>query len=217
MDWKKERDALIAQTFAFVQSVTGKTEEAAREAGRPEPRLPSVTPLQPPPVETAYVETAHVEAALEAAFGGSTRVEPAPIEPVTVKPVRVEPVTVEQVTVEQVVIEPVKPSPAPRSIPPLPPSPPLRPIIHSEVKDEILARIEIFRAHQDRFNRERAEYFSATLARMRATIDETRPPRSGPINQAPEPLSLRSSPRPATDRSGTLAGSRSSENGRGPS
>ena len=215
MDWKKERDALIAQTFAFVQSVTGKTEEAAREAARLEPRLPSETPLQPPPevrARVAPVETAHVEAALEAAFGGPARVEPAPFEPVTVKPVRVE-----QVTVEQVMIEPLKPSPAPRGAPPLPPLPPLRPIIHSEVKDEILARIEIFRAHQDRFNRERAEYFSATLARMRATIDETRPPRSGPINQAPEPLSLRSSPRPATDRSGTLAGSRSSENGRGPS
>ena len=212
MDWKKERDALIAQTFAFVQSVTGKTEEAAREAARLEPRLPSVTPLEPPPelgARVAPVETAHVEAALEAAFGGPARVEPAPFEPVTVKPVRVE-----QVTVEQVMIEPLKPSLAPRGAPPLPP---LRPIIHSEVKDEILARIEIFRAHQDRFNRERAEYFSATLARMRATIDETRPPRSGPINQAPEPLSLRSSPRPATDRSGTLAGSRSSENGRGPS
>jgi len=196
MDWKKERDALIAQTFAFVQSVTGKTEEAAREAARLEPRLPSVTPLQPPPevrarvapvgtayVETAHIETAHVEAALEAAFGGPARVEPAPFEPVTVKPVRVEPITVEPVTVErvmieQVMIEPLKPSPAPRGIPPLPPMPPLRPIIHSEVKDEILARIEIFRAHQDRFNRERSEYFSATLARMRATIDETRPPRS---------------------------------------
>src|SRR5712664_1332442 len=106
MDWKKERDALIAQTFAFVQSVTGKTEETAREAARLEPRLPSVTPLQPPPevrarvapVGTAPVETAHVEAALEAAFGGPARVEPAPFEPVTVKPVRVEPVTVEQVT-----------------------------------------------------------------------------------------------------------------------
>jgi len=189
MDWKKERDALIAQTFAFVQSVTGKTEEAAREAARLEPRLPSVTPLQPPPevrARVAPVETAHVEAALEAAFGGPARVEPAPFEPVTVKPVRVEPITVEPVTVErvmieQVMIEPLKPSPAPRGIPPLPPllpMPPLRPIIHSEVKDEILARIEIFRAHQDRFNRERSEYFSATLARMRATIDETRPPRS---------------------------------------
>jgi hypothetical protein len=33
MKWKKERDLLIAQTMAFVQSVTGKTTEAG---GRPE-------------------------------------------------------------------------------------------------------------------------------------------------------------------------------------
>ena len=45
MKWIKERDALIAQTMAFVQSVTGRTEEL----------LPTGTPpvLPPVPVETA--------------------------------------------------------------------------------------------------------------------------------------------------------------------
>jgi hypothetical protein len=174
MDWKRERDALIAQTYAFVQSVAWKTEEAAREASRetarPEPRLPPVTPLQlPPEVEAALSET--------------VRIEPA------------------------------------EAVAPPPPAPLPRPIVHSElqseVQDEIRARIASFRAHQERFNRERAEYFNATLARVRAAFEDIRPPRSG--QTARGPLSRRSSPIPATNASETLAGSRSSENDRGPS
>ena len=57
MDWKRERDALIAQTFAFVQSVTAKREETAG----PEARLPPVTTLQPPPPEVGPVEAAPVD------------------------------------------------------------------------------------------------------------------------------------------------------------
>jgi hypothetical protein len=38
--------------------------------------------------------------------------------------------------------------------------------------NEIRARIAGFRAHQERFNREREEYFSTTLARLRATLNE---------------------------------------------
>src|SRR5216683_2562157 len=133
MDWKRERDALIAQTYAFVQSVAGKGEEASREtfreAARLEPRLPAVTLLQPlPEVRTVQVQV---------------QAEPEPVE-----------------TVEQ-------PPPAP-----LP-----RPIVHSEVQDEIRARIASFRVHQERFNRERAQYFSATLARLRATLEEVPPGR----------------------------------------
>jgi LmbE family N-acetylglucosaminyl deacetylase len=169
MDWKRERDALIAQTYAFVQSVAGKIEETAREAARPEPRPPPVTPLQPPP-----------------------EVRAAPSETTPIEPVK---------AVER----------------PPPPTPLPRPIVHKEVQDEIRARIASFRAHQERFNRERAEYFSATLARLRAALEDLPPPRSGQITQAQGPLSRRSSPIPATNVSETLAGSRSSENGRGPS
>ncbi|MFZ0765541.1 hypothetical protein [Bradyrhizobium sp.] len=48
MTWKKERDLLMAQTMAFVQSVAGKTADADRKL---ETRLPSVSPVQPPTVE----------------------------------------------------------------------------------------------------------------------------------------------------------------------
>jgi hypothetical protein len=50
-----------------------------------------------------------------------------------------------------------------------------RPKIPSEVQREIQDRIANFRAHQERFNRERAEYFNATLARLRAAIDDAAP------------------------------------------
>jgi hypothetical protein len=48
-----------------------------------------------------------------------------------------------------------------------------------DVKTEIETRIAGFRAHQERFNRERHEYFSTTLARLRASIEQLPPPRSG--------------------------------------
>jgi hypothetical protein len=59
--------------------------------------------------------------------------------------------------------------PASRSAPP----PPSRTIVQSEVREEIRARIASFRAHQERFNREREEYFSATLARLRAAMKDS--------------------------------------------
>lgn len=48
MMWKKERDLLIAQTMAFVQSVAGKTGDAGHAF---EGRLPPVSPLQLPAAE----------------------------------------------------------------------------------------------------------------------------------------------------------------------
>ena len=56
----------------------------------------------------------------------------------------------------------------PKAIPPgvrLP-----RAIVGGDVRTEIQTRLASFRAHQERFHREREEYFSATLARARAAI-----------------------------------------------
>jgi hypothetical protein len=172
MDWKRELDALIAQTYAFVQSVTNKREENAGLESRVQPAMP----LQPPPE------------------AGAIPVEAAPAQP-----------AIQQQSPVQAAIKAVE---APRGIE--------LPILQSEVKEEIEARIASFRAHQDRFNRERAEYFNATLARLRAALEQGLRPRSLQIDQDGEPLSRRSSPRPAANVAETLAGSRSSENGRGP-
>jgi hypothetical protein len=50
MNWKQERDLLIAQTMAFAQSVTGKAAEAD-------------SPLEVAPLEVARLEVAPFEAA----------------------------------------------------------------------------------------------------------------------------------------------------------
>jgi hypothetical protein len=128
MNWVKERDALIAQTKAFVQSIALRTEDInRREAAlhRPEP--------DPPKPD----------------------VEPAPVAVLSMKTVEIQP---------------------PPKFLPL-----SRPPDQVDMQTEIRARIASFRAHQERFNRERHEYFSATLARLRASIDELDhpPPRAG--------------------------------------
>jgi len=177
MDWKRERDALIAQTYAFVQSVTAKVAEAPEsDPQRPAPsletRLPTVTPYQP-----------LVQAEPEPA---ASRLEVTPDEPVSA----------------------IQPAPEP--------DPPPLTKLHSDERDEIRARIASFRAHQERFNRERAEYFSATIARLRAALDAA-PPRGRLPGEARAPVSPRSSPGPAANIPETRPGFRSSENAPGPS
>ena len=71
MSWIRERDALIAQTLAFVQSVTGKKDDVLQDGGPsdspaatveivavealevepPQPLLPPQPPPQPQPVQ----------------------------------------------------------------------------------------------------------------------------------------------------------------------
>lgn len=160
MDWKRERDALIAQTHAFVQSVVGKIEASDKAAeARLEGRLPQV-PLQP----SLQPSTAPIAAA---------PVQPMPIEatPVGVSPLQSLPT--QSLSKESLPVASLMPSEPPRLAPPVPLG------IQNEVKSEIEARIANFRAHQDRFNRERAEYFSATLARLRTALERSTPRRSG--------------------------------------
>ena len=142
MSWQKERDALIAQTMAFVQSVTGRRVEApgftggfasapaAESSVLPEPDLPDLE-LNP-------------KSALK---------EPVPRPAAPIEPARIMDV-----------------SPAVAALTP-------RPITPSDMASEIRARVASFRAHQERFNREREQYFSATLERLRASIkDMPEPP-----------------------------------------
>jgi len=145
MSWKKERDSLIAQTMAFVQSVTGRKDEPLRAGAQAEPSSVELavrdaleTDLVPPPVPKP----------LAAALKSPS----APLEPVRIAP------------------------------PPLPPAPLERAEVQGshlqgEMAKEIRARVASFRAHQERFNREREEYFSQTLARLRDAIKDAPPPR----------------------------------------
>ena len=162
MDWKKERDLLIAQTLAFVQSVTGKAPDAEAER-----RIEATPQVKAAPDITA-VEILAAE---------------------IIAPPKDAPKDI-QLSIQ-----------IPRSI------------VSSDIRNEMQARVTNFRAHQERFHREREEYFSATLREARAGIGPSADPGS------------RSSPAPATNVSKpvsktvskTSGGSHSSESGQGPS
>ena len=113
MEWVKERDLLIAQTLAFVQSVTGNRLEA--------------------------------EAYSAQAESNKTRIAAAPIDATRI-------------------VEPPESIPVPRaeSIP-VP-----RTVFADDLRAEMQNRVARFRAHQERFTREREAYCSATLAKARA-------------------------------------------------
>jgi hypothetical protein len=118
MSWKKDRDSLIAQTMAFVESVTGRREDLRAE----------LKPALPPGEAGVRAERAAAE-----------------------------------------VVAAVEPAPLTRP----------RPIALSDVQKEIRDRVASFRAHQQRFNKEREEYFSKTIAELKASVKGSPPPRAG--------------------------------------
>jgi hypothetical protein len=54
-----------------------------------------------------------------------------------------------------------------------------RPDFPDDFQSEIKARIANFRAHQERFLKEREAYCSATMAKVRTALGEAEPPRLG--------------------------------------
>jgi len=134
MKWMRERDLLIAQTMAFVQSVTGKKPDAGQFTTNP---ATSAAPEAPAPFDapkaTPAVSMPDIEAMLAETIA------------VTVPP---------------------KPALAARIEPKV------------DFQSEIRARVANFRAHQERFNREREAYCSATMAKVHAALrDDTGLPR----------------------------------------
>jgi hypothetical protein len=131
MKWMRERDLLIAQTLAFVQSVSGKMPEAEKTAAA------SVTLLS--------VETSHTTSA------------PAPMPDIAAL-----------LAVGGAVAEPPKAAPTARLDQ------------RDDLQSEIKARVANFRAHQERFSREREAYCTATMAKVHAALEESElPPRAG--------------------------------------
>ena len=136
MEWVKERDLLIAQTMAFVQSVNDRKLGARR---------------------------------LDAKRWAESRIEAAPID--AAKPIdAIKPIEA---------IKIVEPPPAsiPFNVPAARPSVPAgRPSVSGELRAEMQNRVASFRAHQQRFHRERDEYCSATLAKMRVLVSDDSAP-----------------------------------------
>ena len=151
MKWMKERDLLIAQTMAFVQSVTGKKPGAD---------------LLSPATETTVLATVttavvNVEAVLA---------EPPPIPAaVPAKPIQTKPIQTKPLEATPPETKPFQAKPLQIAGLDLP----------DDFQSEIRARVASFRAHQERFTREREEYCRATMAKVRATLDEgAEPPLS---------------------------------------
>ena len=123
MSWKADRDSLIAQTMAFVQSVTGRREEL-----RPDLRA----------------ELRPVEIDVRAELATALEIVDADERPPMLHVVR----------------------PAPN------------PVALSDIQKEIRERVASFRAHQQRFNKEREDYFNATISKLKASMKDLQPPRA---------------------------------------
>jgi hypothetical protein len=122
MSWKKERDLLIAQTMAFVQSVTGKKPYA--ESTEAKPGIEPTREARPAPVSAVEMLAAEIIAPPQAGSEVSPQAN-----------IRI-----------------------PRAY------------VSGDIRSEIQARVANFRAHQERFNREREQYFNATLKKLRTSI-----------------------------------------------
>jgi hypothetical protein len=132
MEWVKERDLLIAQTLAFVQSVNARKADIKRS---------------------------------DTKLDLKSRIAAAPIDVIKiVEPPDSIPAPLTQAPWTQ----------APRTQAPQAQAP--RTVVSGDLRTEMQARVADFRAHQERFSREREEYFSATLAKARAGIGEDSAP-----------------------------------------
>ena len=140
MEWVRERDLLIAQTLAFVQSVSGKQSDAGLGL-------------------KARTESALVDAIRSVAPPDNVQISNAQVSNAQASNVQISNV---QVSIEALSI------------------PVARPSISSDFRNEIRTRVASFRAHQERFNREREEYCRATLAKARAGIGDLSAPARPP-------------------------------------
>ena len=143
MKWRRERDLLIAQTLAFVQSVSGKAPTAETTITASVALLPveASEPAALPDIALPLAEAPLAAAPPREASREDTR------EASTEMPRQIS-------------------SPAPIA----------RLDLHEDFQSEIRARVAHFRANQERFNREREAYGSATMAKVRASLREGEAP-----------------------------------------
>jgi hypothetical protein len=159
MKWMKERDLLIAQTMAFVQSVTGKTPEAEKTVSA-SVSLASVEASETTRPATALYDAALYDKALSDIASLLAETPPAAQAP-----------TIAQAPTLEVFVETPRAIPRPVGV--------VRPDLREDFQSEIKARVASFRAHQERFNREREAYCTATMAKVHAALKqgELSPPR----------------------------------------
>jgi hypothetical protein len=129
MKWIRERDALIAQTLAFVQSVSRKKDDARKDDAKP--------------YVGEDVRKSDAERNAEAALTDTIQIG-----------------------------ESAKTAEPPKNIKILPAN------ASSDFRTEIQSHVANFRAHQERFHREREQYYSTTIAKALAAVrDDSKPLR----------------------------------------
>ncbi|MVT68061.1 hypothetical protein GPL21_23455 [Bradyrhizobium pachyrhizi] len=178
MKWMKERDLLIAQTMAFVQSVKGKLPDAeplvpAPQTAVPPAAKPTAAPPAATPAPAAALPTAAEQALAEAIATFSVK-PAAEVRAAVVPPPLPVPTVIEGL--------PPAPSPLAVTVVEVPPQPAQLPHfarldISGDFGSEVRERVANFRAQQQRFLKEREEYCTTTMAKVRAAINEL--PRSG--------------------------------------
>jgi len=140
MKWIRERDLFIAQTMAFVQSVTGKKPAAeAREA-------PRDVLFQSPQAQSPLAQSAPFDGTTEE----DRRVGILKAEALKVEALRAAAVPAGTLKIETAQV--ARPS-----------------AVLSDVRQEIRGRVAAFRAHQELFHRERDAYYNSVLTRVRAS------------------------------------------------
>jgi hypothetical protein len=172
MKWMKERDLLIAQTMAFVQSVTGKMPEAEKTVVAPV-ALFSIEATEPSRIEAS--EPSSTSAALpDSAAIPDTATLPHIAALADIKSLLAETPSATRAPRElsrEGSREASRETPREisRTIPIM------RPDVREDIQAEIKARVANFRAHQERFSREREAYCSATMAKVHASIEDGNP------------------------------------------
>jgi hypothetical protein len=147
MKWQKERDDLIAQTKAFVQSVTGRTPQAV--------------------LGSVFSKPAPVENPLEDPFAVLAPVSPPPLplkQDAAVISAETKPPETKAAKVKAPEARPAEATPIEQDLPAAP-SP-------GDVRKEIQTRVAAFQAHQHRFHRERDAYFNSVLSKARSAIED---------------------------------------------
>lgn len=150
MKWMKERDLLIAQTMAFVESVTGRKPETEQ---RVETRS-----FETRDVVTQSLETRSIERSVSLLS----------VETSTTETAAPTPDIAALLAMTNTAATLPKPAPV------------MRPDVRSDFQSEIKARVATFRAQQAQFTREREAYCAATMNKIQATLrGSEQPPRQG--------------------------------------
>jgi hypothetical protein len=145
MEWVRERDLLIAQTLAFVQSVSDKKRNAERLGSR----LDTKPRIEAAPIDAIKI----VEPPASMRFNPQASIQQASIQQASIQQAAIQQASIQQAAIQA-----------------------LRINISGDFRTEIQNRVANFRAHQQRFHREREEYCSATLAKLRAIGNDSASP-----------------------------------------